>query len=154
MRSEPHRSTMTHPEFQITGRCYCGAVSLRSEHPPRTVAYCHCSDCKRWTGAPVAAFAAFLADDLHFCPDQGAGRSHAAGVTRWNCKSCGSPLQAAFDYLPDQVYVPLGLIDQADDLPPQLHCHSNSCYSWLSISDEADRAAKSGRSQLNEATGS
>lgn len=141
---------MTTTPKEITGRCYCGAVSLRSGTAPLTVAYCHCGDCRRWTGGPVGAFAAFRENDLMATPDQGAGVSHTPGVSRWNCADCGSPLMARFDYLPGQVYVPLGVLDQAEDLPPQLHCHTGSCYSWLRIEDGLDRAERSGRDQLNE----
>lgn len=142
---------MTDTDQEITGRCYCGAVSLRSGGAPLTVAYCHCSDCRRWTGAPVGAFAAFRETDLALVPTQGPGRTHNPGVARWNCPDCGSPLAARFDYLPGQVYVPLGLLDQADNLPPSLHCHADSCYSWLKIDDGQARAQGSGRDSLNEA---
>ncbi|MDO6478464.1 GFA family protein [Shimia thalassica] len=135
----------------ITGRCYCGAVSFTSPTGPLTVAYCHCSDCRRWTGAPAAAFAAFDVKELKTSPTQGQGVSHHPGVTRWNCQNCGSPLMATFDYLPDQVYVPLGLIDQADNLPPRIHCHAESAFSWLHISDDLERAKASGRETLNAA---
>jgi hypothetical protein len=125
---------------------------LHSDQPPLVVAYCHCSDCRRWTGAPVAAFAAFPITSFTATPPQNSPTSHAPGVTRWNCLACGSPLMARFEYLPDQIYVPLGLIDQAADLPPQLHCHADAAFPWLQISDDAPRAAGSGRDSLNDAT--
>lgn len=142
-------SEATNPN-NITGRCYCGAVLLRSTAPPITVAYCHCTDCRRWTGAPLPAFAAFNAADLTATPDQGTGSFHAEGVTRWNCAPCGSPLMAQFEYLPDQVYVPLGLIDQAADLPPALHCHANAAYPWLHVRDNAPRITGTARDTLND----
>ncbi|WP_132858688.1 GFA family protein [Shimia isoporae] len=120
--------------------------------PPTTVAYCHCSDCRRWTGAPLPAFAAFGATDLTVSPEQDAGVSHSEGVTRWNCHSCGSPLMARFEYLPDQVYVPLGLLDQAADLPPALHCHSEAAYPWLHVDDDIPRITGTARDTLNNAT--
>ncbi|SFK82874.1 Uncharacterized conserved protein [Shimia haliotis] len=135
---------------KITGRCYCGAVLLRSDTPPATVAYCHCSDCRRWTGAPLPAFAALSTTDLHTSPDQGVGVSHSKGVTRWNCTSCGSPLMARFEYLPNQVYVPLGLLDQAADLPPALHCHANAAYPWLHVDDDTPRITGTARDTLND----
>ncbi len=135
----------------ITGRCYCGAVSFVCDTVPLTVAYCHCSDCRRWTGAPVAAFAAFSKDALHTTPELDRGTSHAPGVTRWNCAACGSPLAAQFAYLPDQVYVPTGLLDQAANFPPQIHCHEDARYPWLHISDDLKRTGQSARDQLNEA---
>ncbi|MCP4822328.1 MAG: GFA family protein [Shimia sp.] len=134
----------------MTGRCYCGAVLLRSDALPATVAYCHCSDCRRWTGAPLPAFAAFNTADMTTTPDQGAGVSHVKGVTRWNCAACGSPLMARFEYLPNQVYVPLGLLDQAADLPPALHCHADAAYPWLRVKDDAPRITGSARDTLND----
>ncbi|MEL7125183.1 MAG: GFA family protein [Pseudomonadota bacterium] len=119
--------------------------------PPQTVAYCHCSDCRRWTGAPVAAFAAFDRSSLTAIPALGAPTVHTAGVERWNCAACGSPLAARFDYLPRQVYVPLGLLDQIATIAPQIHCHAESAPPWLHIADDLPRETGSARDSLNDA---
>lgn len=132
----------------ITGRCYCGAKALSSDVPPDRVSYCHCEDCRRVTGAPVAAFAAFSEDALTVDPPLGPPVSHAPGVDRWFCQTCGSPLAATFAYLPGQIYVPLGLLDQADALPPELHSHADKCLPWLHIDDDLPRAAASARENL------
>ena len=66
------------------------------------------------TGAPVAAFAAFSDGVVRLTPDPGPASEVSPGVLRRFCRACGSPLTAAFDYLPGQVYVPLGVLDQAD----------------------------------------
>ncbi|WP_299201435.1 GFA family protein [uncultured Tateyamaria sp.] len=130
----------------ITARCYCGASRLTLDKPPFTVAYCHCDDCRRWTGAPVAAFAAFdRADVIAQLPDAFRG---AAGVERWTCPTCHAPLGAAFDYLPDQIYVPIGIIDQAEQLAPAMHSHSGSALPWLHIDDDLPRADASARDAL------
>ena len=127
-------------------------MTLTCAAPPLTVAYCHCADCRRWTGAPVAAFAAFDSGALDAEPTLGAPVVHNPGVERWNCAACGSPLAARFDYLPGQVYVPLGLIDQIDDTPPALHCHSDNMVPWLNIHDGVPRESGSGRTALNGAS--
>ncbi|WP_373354688.1 GFA family protein [Pseudoroseicyclus sp. CXY001] len=131
----------------ITGRCYCGQSRLAAASWPERLSYCHCSDCRRATGAPVAAFAAFPEGQAHWSP---AGRavSAAPGGRRWFCAGCGSPLAATFDYLPGQVHVPLGVIDQAAELPPQLQTHVESGLPWLHIEDDAPRHAASGRASL------
>lgn len=135
----------------VTGRCYCGVVHFSAATAPRVVSYCHCWDCRRVTGAPVAAFAAFDDAALRYDPDLGAPASHAPGVQRWFCGACGSPLAARFDYLAGQTYVPLGLIDQAGDLPPSLHSHSDSKLPWLQIDDELHRQEGSARDTLRGA---
>ena len=118
---------------------------------PQTVAYCHCSDCRRWTGGPVAAFAAFDRSALSAAPTLPAPTVHNSGVERWNCPACGSPLAAQFDYLPTQVYVPLGVIDQIDALAPQIHCHADRAPHWLHLADDLPREAGSARATLNDA---
>lgn len=97
----------------------------------------------------MAAFAAFDRGALRASPDLGAPIVHTTGVERWNCPKCGSPLAAQFDYLPQQVYVPLGILDQIDDLPPALRCHADSASPWLHIHDDLPRGRASGRAALN-----
>lgn len=130
----------------VSGRCYCGAVSI-SAGAALVVTYCHCTDCKRWTGAPAPAFAAFDPAFFRMTPEP-QPKTFSEGVTRWCCPECGSPLAARFDYLPNQVYVPLGVLDEAEALPPSLHTHSESALSWLHISDGLPRVEGSGRAEL------
>lgn len=132
----------------LTGRCYCGAVRITTDHAPETVVYCHCTDCRRVSGAPVAAFAAFARDTLKFEPGAPPPVSHAKGVRRWFCAACGSPLAAEYEYLPDQVYVPIGVLDQAAALKPRLHAHAASALPWLHIEDDLERADDSVRAAL------
>lgn len=146
MPSEPPETA----SFMATGRCYCGATSLTAKSPAQTVTYCHCTDCRRITGAPVAAFAAFDAGDVTITPDPGPVSANP-GVERWFCRTCGSPMAARFDYLPGQVYVPIGVLDQAADLAPQQHSHAEACLPWLHIDDDLDRNMASGRKVLQAA---
>ena len=132
----------------ITGRCYCGATAIRATAPPFAVAYCHCADCRRVTGAPVAAFAAFESSAVTFSPNEGRSVSVTPGVTRTFCDTCGSPLSGRFDYLPKTIYIPVGLLDQANAFPPELHAHDGSRLAWLHIEDGLERHAASARSQL------
>ncbi len=132
----------------ITGHCYCGRTGLTATARPQTVTYCHCTDCRRLSGAPVAAFAAFAQHQVTFAPSRGPRKSFTKGVNRWFCLDCGTQLCATYDYLPDQLYVPLGLLDQADTLAPQGHSHADSALPWLHIADDLPRDAGSGRDRL------
>ncbi len=145
--------TTPEPNLPITGRCYCGARSIRADRAPQTVTYCHCDDCKRASGAPVAAFAAFDTGDVAFDPPLDRFASAAPGARRWFCPECGSPLASAYDYLPGQIYLPLGLLDQADALPPRLHAHAAHCYRWLKLDDDLPRETASSRERLKQARG-
>ncbi|MFT6022199.1 MAG: hypothetical protein ACI9PY_000308 [Ascidiaceihabitans sp.] len=133
----------------VTGRCYCGKTSLSASTPPIVTTYCHCHSCRRLTGGPVAAFSAFAKGDIDISPAPQHAEPVSAGVDRWFCARCGTALAATYDYLPDQVYVPIGVIDQADDFAPTQHCHAGSAMSWLHIADDLPRATDSARASLN-----
>lgn len=139
-------------EAPVTGRCYCGATTIRATRMPRTIAYCHCLDCRRVTGAPVAAFAAFDEAAVSFAPDEGRRVTVSPGVLRSFCAACGSPLAGRYDYLPGQVYVALGVLDQAQHLAPRLHAHEAQRLAWLHIDDDLERFATTARSQLAGST--
>lgn len=137
----------------LTGRCYCGATTFSTAQEPQTIAYCHCDSCRRATGGPVAAFAALDENAVTFTPNEGREIAINAGVTRTFCSACGSSLTARYDYLPGQVYISIGVIDQANDLEPKIHCHDSERLSWLHISDDIERVASTARSKLNETPG-
>lgn len=136
----------------LTGQCYCGATTIRAESAPQSIAYCHCPDCRRVTGAPVAVFAAFDASDVSFSPDEGKKIATNPGVTRSFCRDCGSLLCGVYDYLPNQLYIPVGLFDQVDALIPGVHAHEANRVSWLHIEDDLPRFEASARSHLASAT--
>ena len=133
---------------QITGRCYCGAITFRSDAAPESVAYCHCADCRRVTGAPVTAFAAFREGEVAFHTNEGKQITANPGVTRTFCPACGSPTTGRYDYFPDRVWIALGLIDQAADLTPQIHSHEAERLPWLDIEDDLPRETSSSRNSL------
>ena len=133
----------------FSGQCYCGATRFHAAKPPSVVTYCHCTDCRRVTGAPVAAFAAFDISAVTFSPDARKFATITTGVKRGFCTDCGSPLTGQYDYLPDTIYISVGLIDQADDLPPALHAHAGSKLHWLQIDDDLERFPTSARNRLN-----
>ncbi len=133
----------------ITGKCYCGAITFYGEEEPQTVAYCHCVDCRRATGGPVAAFAAFGEGKIVFEPEEGKRVSINEGVVRTFCENCGSSLTGRYDYLPNQIYVSIGIIDQADELMPEVHAHAAERLRWLHIDDDLERSEATATRKLN-----
>ncbi|MEM7283730.1 MAG: GFA family protein [Pseudomonadota bacterium] len=135
----------------ITGRCYCGQITIAATKTPQAITYCHCEDCRRTTGSPVAVFAAFADADLTLTPNEGQKVSVTPGVTRSFCSNCGTPLTGRYDYLPGMVYVGVAVLDQADELEPQLHAHESQRLPWLHIQDNLERFPNSARSKLKSA---
>jgi len=122
---------------------------LQVTQSPRAVTYCHCTDCRRVTGAPVAAFAAFDENSVSLQPASGKTVNVNPGVTRTFCENCGTPLTGRYDYLPGTVYIAIGILDQAEQLAPELHSHESNRLSWLNIVDDCKRCPGSARNDLN-----
>jgi len=135
---------------EITGHCYCGAISFESDQPPLDVIYCHCGDCRRVSGAPVAAYAAFDVSSVSFAPNEGRCVSVNPGAQRYFCDACGSQLASCYDYLPDKIYLALGVIDQAAKLTPTCHAHNQNRLPWLYIDDNLKCFGRSARAYLND----
>lgn len=80
-----------------------------------------------------------------------AGTRQGCGVVRTFCAVCGSPLAGRYEYLPGQIYIAVGVIDQANDLAPLLHAHEAQRLTWLHIDDDLERFATTSRSRLADA---
>jgi hypothetical protein len=132
----------------ITGRGYCGASLFRAAESPLSVVYCQCRDCRRVTGAPVTVWAAFAEAAVTFTPDEGRVAAPNPGATRTFCGACGSSLACRYDYLPGQVHIPIGILDQAAELAPELHAHAAERLPWLTIDDKLERFPATSRSRL------
>lgn len=132
----------------LSGRCYCGKARINCATGAQAVAYCHCSDCRRVTASILPAFAAVAEGDVAFHGLTDMPVSHAAGVERWFCRDCGSQMAARFTYLPGQIYLPLGVLEQAERLAPEVHCHAGAQMPWLHLEDGLPRCADSGRDVL------
>ena len=96
----------------------------------------------------MAAFAGFAIEDVSFLPELSASASAKPGAKRWFCPDCGSPIAATYVYLPGQVYVSLGLLDQASELTPQGHAHAANALPWLHLQDDLPRSETSARETL------
>jgi len=102
------------PEFKadFSGACFCGEVKVACAGEPRSVSYCHCSICRRLSGAPFSCQALFSAEQVVLEVEPGSGLQSvrtSKGVERSRCASCLSPVQATL-FGGKLVALPLGLL--------------------------------------------
>ena len=77
-----------------TGTCSCGAVSIEVIGPPLQMGYCHCANCRRYSGAPFVAFALWKNENLKVTSgNEFLGRYKSSDMTvRGFCRKCGTHL--------------------------------------------------------------
>ena len=121
------------------GGCLCGAVRYEATAAPLGAGYCHCSLCRRATGAPIFLGVAFPRESFHLL--QGKTRIHASSARgiRHFCSDCGSALFFELLDKPNQWEVLVGSLDNASDIQPSIHVCLSSGVGWLEIADGLPR---------------
>lgn len=127
------------------GRCQCGAVRLKVLGEPETVVYCHCVDCRRWSGAPVVALAGYKVERVEIRSGTPKGYDSSPGVRRSFCEDCGTPLSYEDARLPGEIYISVGVFDEPELFEPDVHSWTSQSLSWLDIRDDLPRHEKSSR---------
>ncbi len=79
-------------ETEVTGRCFCGAVTYRASQLPEEVDTCYCSDCARAIGSPVTVWARFPTRHFRFNGADPVRFESSPGIVRTFCPRCGSSL--------------------------------------------------------------
>ena len=129
------------PESTLEGGCLCGAVRYRIDAPPLWTGYCHCTSCRRSTGAPVTMFVGAREDSVAFTAGKRTQFASSPGVQRGFCAACGTPLTYESDRFPGEVHFYVSTFDDPQDLRPTFHVFYEERLRWLEIADALPRHA-------------
>ncbi|CAE7438999.1 selU, partial [Symbiodinium microadriaticum] len=96
--------------------CFCGAVVARAVGDPVSVSICHCSICRRLSGAPFVASAVFRPERVELRSREGglpqlSELQTSKQVTRQRCAVCGAPVCGRLGRF---VALPLGSLVSAE----------------------------------------
>ncbi len=98
----------------MQGSCFCGAIVFEVVGDLPALYQCHCSECRKTTGA--AANAAFIVRDTQFRWLQGVENKKsflkASGYRVDFCMTCGSPVPNPVSAIPQTLWIPAGLMDE------------------------------------------
>lgn len=136
------------------GGCLCGAIRYRSTLAPVRGVICHCSMCRRHSGAPVLAFVHFPAQGfewLHGEPERYRSSENAA---RGFCKRCGSTLSMHEDVLADRVQIAVGSLDRPQDVRIDDHVWMQDDIAWFHVDDDLPRFQRNSDAVATRAPGS
>lgn len=115
----------------LHGRCHCGNIHYEMPEKVLHHALCHCSDCRRHAGAPMVGWAMLPADQLKITGNPKTYRSSENG-RRLFCGDCGTSLFYANEkVLPGLIDVQTGTLDDASQLPAQVHIQVAERISWM-----------------------
>lgn len=125
----------------LEGSCLCGGVRYQAAGPVRAMARCHCSQCRKASGAEFATNASVDADGFRVTAGAELLSEYESspGQTRVFCGRCGSPILKRNAARPGEVRLRLGCLDSELDQKPMLHVYVASKPGWSEIHDELPR---------------
>src|ERR671911_234631 len=101
---------MSGPE-QIEGSCLCGAVRYRIAGPVSPAVHCHCTMCRRASGAPLVTWVVANQGDFRVTKGEPAVYRSSEHGERAFCRGCGAQLTFRTSRRPDDVDITVGSLD-------------------------------------------
>lgn len=123
------------PTDALHGQCLCGAVTYKATAAPLDVVHCHCTMCRRHSGAAFLTYARFDRSAVTFAGARPVSYRSSSAAQRGHCGTCGSPLTFVYDSEPDHIYLTAGTLDEASALTPSAHWFTAAKLSWLHLDD-------------------
>ena len=120
------------------GSCLCKRVTFEVVGSIDHSRYCHCENCRKFSGTAQAAWGLASASAFTVAPSNPEVTRFDAGSggLRVFCTSCGSPLWFEPAGMPEFVGIALGAIDDGEVTPPSVHLWTRSSPDWESINDD------------------
>ena len=121
--------------MSIKGSCLCGGVKYEVEGGLGRVVNCHCSMCRKATGAAFRTRAAVKPTAFHWLAGEELVSRYESspGETRTFCRVCGATLAT---FLGDkEIGLPLGTLDDDPGVRPTAHVFVASKAAWFEITD-------------------
>src|SRR5688572_8607645 len=117
------------------GRCLCGDVRFTARLPSKWVAHCHCSLCRRSSGAAFVTWVGLheancAIEDPH---SRLTWFSSSVSGERGHCARCGSTLFFRSPRWPGELHVTLANFDGPVDRLPQAHVFWDTHVEWVAL---------------------
>lgn len=115
----------------MRGQCLCGAVEFEVIDPPTKIYQCHCSLCRKQSGAACNAAFIVRQDRLVWHAGQALVSSYTkpSGFRSDFCSRCGSPVPNRVRDT-SYVWIPVGLLDGSAPFEIAMHLHVGSKAAW------------------------
>lgn len=124
------------------GGCFCGAVRFEIGEI-FDAGYCHCSICRRFSGAPCVLWANAPGRAFRITAGRPLGFASSDRWVRYFCPNCGAPVYGRHPSPPadgsDLVCILIPSLDTPDAIRPSAHIWCGSGLPGLEIRDDLPR---------------
>lgn len=121
------------------GGCLCEAIRYRSTTAPVRGVICHCSMCRKHSGAPILVFVHFPIEAFTWIKGEPRRYRSSQYAERGFCPKCGSTLSMHEEVLGDCVQVTLGSLDEPHRVKIDDHVWTEDRVAWFDVKDDLPR---------------
>ena len=138
---------MADEQIRFEGGCACRDIRYRLLCAPLIVHACHCTECRRLTGAAFALNALIESDRLEIVageprPVPVPGTSGKPQII-FRCPACQVALWSHYPGGGAKLaFVRVGTLDEPDRLPPDIHIYTSTKLPWLDLPPGARAVAE------------
>jgi len=131
----------------LKGGCFCGRIRYETTAAPFHETNCHCSICRRTSGAPFVTWFSVPRSEFRLVSGEPARFESTAAATRSFCPHCGTALTFEHGDFPDEIDVTTCSLDRPELVPPKDHTWTSSKVTWLKLPNELPEYAESRREE-------
>ena len=130
--------------FPTEGGCLCGAIRYRITAAPVAVMHCHCSNCRKASGAGMLTWMTVNPEDFTWLQGEPqryryASEHYDGAIERLFCGGCGTQLCWSCDNDDPTVDVTAGSLDDPSILEPEYHVFTRGQVGWVKLDDGLPR---------------
>ena len=120
----------------LRGGCFCGDIRYEAGGTPFNETNCHCSICRRTTGAPFVTWFSVERSQFRFVAGTPALFNSTDKGARHFCPRCGTQLTFEHRDAPGEVDVTTASLDDPESVPPRDHTRTSSRLAWVKLADD------------------
>ena len=139
--------------MEISGSCFCNTVRFKVSGAPKSVVNCHCSICRRQSGAAFSTYVAVLESAFEIISgiESISSFQMGEGAYKYFCKNCGSPIFNKNNRYPGLSIIYLGGISDLSNMVPTANIYCENQLPWVpSIAELRSFAQGIGRQAKQE----
>lgn len=113
------------------GGCLCGRVRYEIDIEGHSSGLCHCTDCRKHTGAAFSMYTGVPVDQFRWI-DEPLGEARASSkAKRRYCEACGTPFTWESPDYTQNMSILTYTLDSADGIEPSYEIFTQSRVSWV-----------------------
>jgi len=125
--------------MELMGGCFCGDVRYRVTETPSWVGNCHCSSCRKASGAAFITYAVIPLSEYEVAKGEPQVYQSSPGVERSFCGRCGTTLTYRADQFHGDIQITVASLDHPEDLQPMCHTWVAERLPWIHLAGDEPR---------------